>query len=707
MFVKLSMKSAVLAILLAGAVFPQDPPSDAKIRDWVEQLGGLYESERQEARKQLVAAGEAAEKRLVEGLGHADHRVRKGCLELLTIIDAPSGVDRASAIFRSKTEDRFVQAAAFEYLKKHGAKAEDLFIEALDHAEEAYRIGAVDSLTGIKSVKALPKAASLFERETSKPVKDRIFSLLKAVGEPARPHLLKLLENAETVVRQEALGALIALKTPAEDLVEPVTKLLKMEVTQDLLENAFDVLARAGAKATPHLLEGLRSPSPAVRMKALDAVTRERIEGALDGVADLYHRETDDNIRKKALEFLIEQGLRAEPALIKALESSIPKVRKEAIPALGKIKSEKVFDRVALLYKNEKDPEVRRACFEYLESVGIRAEAELLAAMKDEDPSIRQRAIRALGFAGSEKAIAPLADLLKEEKSQIRTEAVEALATIGEKAVAYLLEEVKAQRIKEADATEVVALANQSAVERVLDAMISQDGSTGTWSGQFEGLAKMPRDRVMPVLWKMATDPDYTIRFRDPLNAPARYTTNLQCLAILAIGDLGDAASLKRLQGLSFPAGEDRHREQLVALYRLGDKGPLTMFVGEELKEGRGLLSGEERISGYHKLFNAALLQARVGLKEEALKIYVELTGAVDQARHQSDYTDVPFAHYNIACIHASAGRKGEAVAALTRAVELGFRDFDWIFKDRELDPIRDEEGYRKLTAEAEKLRKK
>lgn len=707
MFVKLSMTSTALAILLFGAGSSQDPPSDEKIRGWVEQLGGLYESERQEARRQLMAAAEAAEKRLVEGLGHADHRVRKGCLELLTIIDAPSGVDRASSTFRSKTEDRFVQAAAFQYLKKHGAKAEDLFIEALDHAEEAYRIGAVETLTSIKSVKALPKAAAAFDRETSKPVKDRLFSLFKAVGEPARPHLLKLLGNPETMVRQEALSALIALKTPAEDLVEPVTKLLKMEVTQDLLENAFDVLSRAGAKATPHLLEGLRSPSPGVRMKALDAVTRDRTDGALDGVAGLYHRETDDNIRKKALDYLVEQGLRAEPALIKALESSVPKVRKEAIPALGKIKSEKVFDRVALLYRNEKDQEVRRACFEYLESVGIRAEAELLAAMNDEDPSIRQRAIRALGFAGSEKAIAPLAELLKLEKSQIRTEAVEALATIGEKAVAYLLEGVKSQRIKEAEATEIIALANQSAVERVLDAMISEEGSTGTWSGQFEELAKMPRDRVMPVLWKMAKDPDYTIRFRDPLKAPARYTANLQCLAILAIGDLGDAASIKPLQGLSFPPGEDRHREQLVALYRLGDKGPLTKFVEEELKEGRDVLPGEERISGYPKLFNAALLQARVGLKEEALKVYVELTGAVGQAGHQAEYTDLQFAYHNIACIHASAGRKAEAVAALTRAVELGFRDFDWIFKDRELDPIRDEEGYKKLTAEAEKSRKK
>lgn len=702
----MSMKPAVLAALAAFGLLPQDPPSDEAIRGWVEQLAALYEAERQEARKQLAGAGKAAEKRLAAGLNHGDHRVRKGCLELLALIDAPSGIERAGEIFRTKTEDRGVQAAAFEYLKRHAARSEDVFIEALDNPEESYRLGAVDALTVLKSAKALPKAAALFDKETSVPVRDRIFALLAGGGEPARPYLLKLLVSTETVVRQKALSSLLEMNTPADDLVEPVTRILKMEVTQDLLESAFAVFARAGPKAIPHLLEGLRSPSPAVRGKALDAVLKEKPESALDGVADLYHKETDENIRRKAEEYLIGQGLRAEPAFIKALESSIPQVRIDAIPALGKIKSEKVFDRVAALYRNDKDPRVREKCFEYLESVGLRAEDELIGALKDENAALRIRAIRALGRAQSQKAIAPLAELLKEDKP-IRPEAVEALAQIGEKAVAHLQEGVKARSVRESDAAEVFVLFNQAAVEKALDAFISEDGSTGTWTGMFEGLAKLPRDRVMPVLWKMVTDTGYAVRFRDPQKTPPGYTTYLQCLAILAIGDLGDADALKRLQGLAFPAGEDRHREQLVALHRLGDKEPLTAFVAGELKAGRGLLPGENRRDAYPKLFTAAQLLARVGRKDEALKIYVELAGVIDQARNAADYDDTDDVHYNIACIHASAGRKAEALSALTRAVELGFREVDWMSKDRELDPIRGEEGFKKLVAEAEKNRKK
>src|SRR5688572_21746674 len=102
------------AILLILGIFQE--PSDAEIRGWVEKLGAMYEAERVEARKQLASAGPAAEKRLVEGLSHADHRVRRGALELLALIPAPSGVDAASALFRSKQEDRGVQTAAFTYL---------------------------------------------------------------------------------------------------------------------------------------------------------------------------------------------------------------------------------------------------------------------------------------------------------------------------------------------------------------------------------------------------------------------------------------------------------------------------------------------------------------------------------------------------------------------------------------------------------------
>ncbi|HEY3226378.1 MAG TPA: HEAT repeat domain-containing protein [Planctomycetota bacterium] len=697
-----------MAALLAGALASatQDPPSDEKIRGWIEQLAAPYETDRQEARKALEAAGERAEKPLVEALDHSDHRVRKGCLELLTGIGTAAGVSKACEMFRSKTEDRAVRNAAFEYLKRNAAKAEDQFIEALDHPEETFRLGSVEALTALKSVKCLERAAALFDREQVKGIKDRIFALLQSAGEPARPHLLKFLANADVGVRYDALRALNAMNTPAEDLVEPVARLLKLEVTQGILDEAFGIYARAGAKAESHLIEGLRAPSESVRRKALEAVKAARTARALDAVADLFQRETVDELRTAALEYLVDQGARAEAPLIRALDSPNPKVRIAAIPALGKIRSEKVYDRLAELYRSDKNPEVRKVCFEYLETVGLRAEAELIRALKDEDLGIRRRAIRALGLAQSEMAIGPLADLLQDLKPEIGQAAREALAAIGPKAVEFLQEGVAAKRVRKEDANEVIGIHHQIVVEKILDGMISEEGSTGTYPGQFVELERFGRERSLPVLWKIITDPEYTLRFRESGSLPMRYTTYLQCLAILALGELGDAAVLKQLQGLSFPSGEDRHREQLVALYRLGDKPPLETFVAQELKEGRATLTGDDRLTGYRKLLNAALFQSRVGLKAEAFKTYGELVAAIEGAKDQAEFQDYAAALYNIACLHAGAGRKAEAVAALGRAVEAGFRDFDWITRDRDLDPIREEEGYKKILAGYEKAPK-
>ena len=54
-------------------------------------------------------------------------------------------------------------------------------------------------------------------------------------------------------------------------------------------------------------------------------------------------------------------------------------------------------------------------------------------------------------------------------------------------------------------------------------------------------------------------------------------------------------------------------------------------------------------------------------------------------------------AYYNLACAYSLWGRTGEAMEALRGALENGFDDFDHMIKDEDLDPIRDEESYRKL----------
>lgn len=50
---------------------------------------------------------------------------------------------------------------------------------------------------------------------------------------------------------------------------------------------------------------------------------------------------------------------------------------------------------------------------------------------------------------------------------------------------------------------------------------------------------------------------------------------------------------------------------------------------------------------------------------------------------------DDALVHYNLACSHSLTGRLSEAAKNLLRAFELGYRDFQWLAKDQDLESLR------------------
>jgi hypothetical protein len=46
-------------------------------------------------------------------------------------------------------------------------------------------------------------------------------------------------------------------------------------------------------------------------------------------------------------------------------------------------------------------------------------------------------------------------------------------------------------------------------------------------------------------------------------------------------------------------------------------------------------------------------------------------------------------AHYNLACSLALSRRKADALRSLRQAVELGYRDFDWMEQDPDLEELK------------------
>lgn len=63
-----------------------------------------------------------------------------------------------------------------------------------------------------------------------------------------------------------------------------------------------------------------------------------------------------------------------------------------------------------------------------------------------------------------------------------------------------------------------------------------------------------------------------------------------------------------------------------------------------------------------------------------------------------------PLVHYNLACSHSLLGQADEAIASLEKAISLGYRDFDFLMRDKDLDPIRGDARFKRLVERAAKV---
>ncbi len=57
-------------------------------------------------------------------------------------------------------------------------------------------------------------------------------------------------------------------------------------------------------------------------------------------------------------------------------------------------------------------------------------------------------------------------------------------------------------------------------------------------------------------------------------------------------------------------------------------------------------------------------------------------------------------AHYNLACSLALSRRRSDALRVLRRAVQLGYRDVDWMLQDPDLEGLKGHTEFLKLLSE-------
>jgi tetratricopeptide (TPR) repeat protein len=85
-------------------------------------------------------------------------------------------------------------------------------------------------------------------------------------------------------------------------------------------------------------------------------------------------------------------------------------------------------------------------------------------------------------------------------------------------------------------------------------------------------------------------------------------------------------------------------------------------------------------------------LYTRTGRYEEGLKTDLELTRICPREA---------IAWYNLACSYALISKKNDALDALTKAIELGYKDVEWMSGDSDLESIHDDPQFRALLKRA------
>ncbi len=711
------MIQALAVVSLTFLVSQDGNPDEARFGKLISLLGADFLEEREKARKALEEAGPPAGPALVAALGRPDFRIRKACVELLTAFKDEGAVGRVGEVFRTD-EDGSVRDAAFLYLKAVGKPAEDHLVAALKSEAAEHRREAAKILTELRSEKCADRMYALCQDDQDTMVRERAFEYLRTIGKAAEPCLLKILANPDPAARRGALEGLRKVqgdeKTQSDEALAGVARIFAGEGDASTLKAAYDYLRAAGPRAEGSFLEGLLSRQDAIRGFSIEGLRDLKSDQAVDAVARVFLEDASEDVRRQACEFLKSRGLKAEDALVRGLSSEVPKVRLMAIPALGEVKSQKPLQGISSLFREDRDPEVHRAAFDYLKGIGAPAEKDLIHALADPDKQIRLEAIRTLGLVKSQAAIERLIDFMMQIDLEARKAAEDALVRIGKPAVEAVFKAVESGRIRKRFGDAILSLFHQEEVERILGALITREGGSGHFSGMFGDLDSFGKEKAVPVLLRIVTERGYA--WRPPASGAgdrgADWPRQMQELAAMALGELGDASVvpplLEALQGAASGPGDGVHEEIVVALHRLGEKKPYDEFLSRASSQAEGAFKGRNVGDGCAALFQLGLVQGRVGMPKAAEETYLRILRAAGERPLPADEIDcLPTVHYNLACLNAVKGEKAKALEWLRKAVEAGFRDRAWIRMDRDLESLRGEEGYTRLLADDKLFEKK
>ncbi len=337
-------------------------------------------SARVEACKALAELGDPrAVQRLRQMLRDAAGEVRDAAFSALGKIEDKTPLRAAEAGLRAPAED--VRGRALTLLVRHLKKQAKGDAEATALLERALS----DSAASVRS-EAFKAALSL------------------EVGGPGAAPLRFGLRSIHADVRREVLGEVMGR------IQEPWAPALLLELLGDpeagVRGEAFDFAQRRGkGKAATPLAAALAGKHADLKLKAIEALAKKRVEGARELLAGALD-DDDEKVRVAAVSALFADEVEA------AMESARPDVRVRAAAARATLGDAKALAPL-LAQVTEKEPEAATARAAWIDRVG-----RALAGLAD------------LG-AGGEAALGAVTALVGHTVKAIRDTAVRALGWVS------------------------------------------------------------------------------------------------------------------------------------------------------------------------------------------------------------------------------------------------------------------------------------
>lgn len=369
------------------------------------------------------------------------------------------------------------------------------------------------------------------------------------------------------------------------------------------------LLAAAPASAQQVRLDDvvrhLKNPDPEMRLKAIRILREERHADAIVPMTPLIN-DPIDQVQGEAIDaelafFLPEDFVphkrfayapeifeagpvvswpRPVPnaligALLKATEDEHPKVRIEAIYALGVIARPpfpREFDAGLIEVLDHYDPEMRAAGARVVARLGVRAASDaLIKGVNDSDAATRYASMRALGYLREQRAVHALTEQLKfYRKGEGAWSALDALARIADPSSVPVFKSYLADRdpfLRRA-AAEGLGRAGDTSELSVLETRVTQDSSEMVRAAVAFALQKLGRDYVPQLMQSMDSEKmaaqvaEYFLEL-GPSIVPAlaphlpAAKADVRANAAHVLGALGGDAALNALQ----PLTQDRDRD--------------------------------------------------------------------------------------------------------------------------------------------------